>query len=596
MLLNNPIEQLIVPSYQRRYAWEDKQTAFLFEDIDMLQSNEGHLFGMLIIHTGLYNGGLNKVDVVDGQQRLTTVVILLSVLREFFKLQQKDHFVNEITSMLRCVDGTDLDSPKLVLGELDNADLIKIMKGKTHDIFNKNILGAYTLFENLINIRISQDGESWLTDFYRKLVHTAKIIRLDVQQAQDAYKLFETINNRGLPLSATDILKNFILGHAAKMGVEKLEEVKELWSQVIVSLDGISTDDFFRQYISSVYNRKITKTNLIDAFKKDYFKKVKNVHLLGEYLYNEEEKDSTEINEDEIDEETINTDNSTKVIIGNVEQASNEEDRIDLADYLKKIVNCALTYSKIFNKKFPSDKINAKLRDLAAIRSFPSYIFLMHFMQKSFSESEQFRMLDMVGAIMLRRHVCERRTSENDDIFAKLLKIKETDNYLEDIKESLLEDYPDDDEFSDRFPTQQLKGILETRAKYILSQLEYHKIGNYNEYTLNSGRDLHLEHIIPQNIISKASKNKFGDWESYLGDKSIVKHKKYVNRIGNMTLLASELNIKASNNPFSRKKAFYKKSNIHITRELSDYGNFKFSNVDKRGDEFADIALKLWKI
>ncbi len=596
MLLNNPIEQLVVPSYQRRYSWEDKQTGFLFEDIDMLQPNEGHLFGMLIIHTGFHSGGLNKVDVVDGQQRLTTIVILLSVLKRFFADTEQLHLVSEISSMLRSSDGKNIDLPKLVLGELDNRDLQTILSGKTDNIFNQNILRASQLFEHLINIRIEQEGEEWLSIFYRKLVHTAKIIRVDVQQAQDAYKLFETINNRGLPLSATDILKNFILGHAAKISSNKLLEVKDLWSKVIISLDGISTDDFFRQYVTSVYARKITKSNLIDAFKKDYFKEVKDVHLLGEYLYTEEGSESSAINEDEKDEEQIKDDIKVHFDIKENKLTSVDENRIDITLYLEKIVSCASTYSKIFNKSFESKKINLKLIDLASIRCFPSYIFLMHFMQLEMTEKEMLKVLDMVAAIMIRRHVCERRTSENDDIFAKLLKLDITDSYLDKIKDSLIEDYPDDDEFSDRFPTQQLKGILEVRAKYILTQLEYNMTGNTNEFTLNSGTDVHLEHIIPQNITSKSSKNKYGDWESYLGDKAVMRHKKYINRIGNMTLLASELNIKASNNPFSRKKQFYKDSNIAITKHLGTLGNFKFTTVDNRGVDLAKKALKIWKI
>jgi len=302
-LLSPPTEQLNIPSYQRRYAWKDPQVYALFEDIDMLQDNDGHLFGMLILHTGMHQAGINQIDVVDGQQRLTTLSILLNVLKLKFEELENMYHVQQIENLLKC--GTDEKNRenKLILGELDNADYENILKGELNLVKNENLYNAHDSFTTLINESIEHHGIEWIKIFYNKLVLTAKIIRLDVQQAKDAYKLFETINNRGLRLSATDVLKNFILGHAAKIGSVKLEEVKSLWSQLIVNLDGISTDDFFRQYITSILTRKITKSKLIEEFKNDYFKNVKEVDKLGEYTYNKDYYDDLEDDDEEEDDE-----------------------------------------------------------------------------------------------------------------------------------------------------------------------------------------------------------------------------------------------------------------------------------------------------
>ena len=197
---------------------------------------------------------------------------------------------------------------------------------------------------------------------------------------------------------------------------------------------------------------------------------------------------------------------------------------------------------------------------------------------------------------MLRRHICNKRTSENDDIFAKLLRL-EGDNLIQKVKDQLQEDYPEDIDFEDSFSKHDFVGILIPRAKYVLSEIEYYLRGNTGEFTLNSGNEVHLEHIIPEKITPSNWKRKFGDWETYLGEHSAVKHKKYVSKIGNMSLLAGELNISASNNPFSAKKNCYKQSDINLTKQLvTDYTEFKFYHVEKRGKYLTEIAMKIWII
>ncbi len=304
LLLNNPNEQFKVPSYQRRYAWKYNQQAALFKDIDMLLPGDGHLFGMLILHTDDHLGGINEVRVVDGQQRLTTISILLYVLHLRFKALDDDYTANQIAQLLYCGNPNTSKVPKLVLGKLDNPDYLNLIKGNLDKVKNNNILQAYHLFNEFIDDGIENEDGNWFLGYYSKLVHTAKIIRLDVPKAKDAYKLFETINNRGLKLSSTDILKNFILGHAAKINEEILADTRDLWSDLIITLDGIPTDDFFRQYVSSVYTRKISRTKLIEEFKKHYFKNVLDVDKLGEYRYNYGLESAEEEDYDEEGEET----------------------------------------------------------------------------------------------------------------------------------------------------------------------------------------------------------------------------------------------------------------------------------------------------
>lgn len=582
-LFATPNEQFIVPSYQRRYAWGYNQYCALYEDIDMLKENDGHLFGMIILHTSFYTAGINQPELVDGQQRMTTLVLFLKAFEFVYREKGKDDKANEIKKMIICKGLDDLERPKIKLGDLDNKDIENlVLKNQFHDLENKNIRFAINDYIKwLSELEIDE-----LNRLFFKLTNIAVIIRLDVGMAQDAYKLFETINNRGLKLKPTDIIKNFLLGHAAKINQnDVLEEVKNLWSKVIVNLDDLDSDDFLRQFMSSILQRKITMTLLVVEFKKYYLKNVEFAELLGEFEYYQEDdyfEDDYENEEDTLEDIELKNENQFTIV-----------------EFLEKLVKLSEVYRKISLAKHESVKINRKLRNLNQILSKSTYIFLMHFLLESkHTEREKLSVLKYIETLMLRRHICERRTNENDDIFSKLVGFIGDDDILNKIKNYINEEgyIPDDNDFEVYFPKHQFKGKLIDRAKYVLESIEYFKRGNTDELVIASNQEVHLEHIIPQTISTKKSKLEYGNWEDYLGEKSVSKHKKYVNFIGNMTLLGESLNIQAYNNPFAKKKGSYKVSNLLITNELSHYSDFKFSHVDKRSETFTEIALKIWKI
>lgn len=586
-LFATPNEQFIVPSYQRRYAWGYKQYAALYDDINMLKDNDGHLFGMIILHTSYFTAGINQPELVDGQQRMTTLVILLKAFENVYREKNKIEKANEIKKMILCKGLDEIEKPKIRLGDLDFQDIQNlVLNNQSENLTNKNIKGAY------------QDYFSWLLDLeleelnilFYKLTNIAVVIRLDVGMAQDAYKLFETINNRGLKLTPTDIIKNFLLGHAAKINQNQiLEQVKSLWSKVIINLDEIDTDDFLRQFICSILHRKVTMTNLVHEFKKYYMKHVENADLLGEYEYFQDVEvpsEEDDILDNETNEDTNEIEESSKVLM------------FSIIEFLENLEALSSIYRKITFAKHESIKINRSINNLNNILSKPSYIFLMHFLSKEkYSLKDKISVLKYLETLMLRRHICERRTSENDDIFSKLVPLIGEDNILSKIKGYVDEQeyMPNDNEFEESFPKHQFKGRLIDRAKYVLESIEYFKRGNTDELVISSSEEVHLEHIIPQTINTKKSKEEFGDWITYLGNKSEAKHKKYVNYIGNMTLLGESLNIQASNNPFGKKKNSYKKSSFIITNELGSISDFKFSNVDRRGEQLIQIALKIWK-
>ncbi|MCP1495100.1 uncharacterized protein with ParB-like and HNH nuclease domain [Peribacillus frigoritolerans] len=580
-LLGSGNEQFIIPAYQRRYSWGEKQWSDLFNDIKLLSQQDSHLLGTILCLTSNYAVGINQLELVDGQQRTTTLTLLLKALSDKFTKLKLDELHKEINSLLYCKGLDRVLKRKVILGDLDNLDYEKFMKNEDlNTIKNQKIIEGYNFFMQKLN----ELDLTELLEYHYKLVNNTYTIRLDVGNAKDAYKLFETINNRGLSLSPTDIIKNFLLGHSSLIDDNTLEKVKGSWTELIINLDGIKTDDFFRQYLSSQLKRKITGSTIIDEFKKYYFESVIEAENLNEFSQYEHprnlETDEEELEETHVDDEIVSA------------TANSEHHKISIIDFAKRLRDASKIYGQIRNQLFTNVNINNHLNNLTKIKSFPSYIFLIDLFQRNVEDTKKLEILKLIETFMLRRHICEYRTGELDAIFANLVSV-ENENIIENIKEKLLKHFPSDNEFRDKFYRYNFRGN-ENRAKYVLETFEYDLIKDQGEYVLTSGGELHLEHIIPQKITTKKSKEEFGNWEIYLGTNAKEQHMKYVNRIGNFTLIAKKLNIIASNNPYKNKVKEYQKSNIHLTKMLTNLDEFKIQQVKDRSTEFATKAVQLW--
>lgn len=272
-LLSNEAEQFVVPAYQRRYSWHPKHIAELFDDINMLESGETHLLGNIVCLTTAHGVGINQLELVDGQQRMTTIMLLLNAIEERYKVLEKTKDAEKIGNYLYCVNFDGKQENKLLLGDLDSADFKSIMEvNDFENIVNKRLLEGHMLICSLIDKLSPQQLDS----FKYKFINQANVIRLDVAESKDAFKLFETINNRGLTLSPVDIIKNFLLGNASLIDASTLEAVKKAWTQIIVSMDDMYLNDFFRQYMNGILGRKVSYTMLIDTFKNYFTENVSN--------------------------------------------------------------------------------------------------------------------------------------------------------------------------------------------------------------------------------------------------------------------------------------------------------------------------------
>jgi len=574
-LFNIANEQFYIPAYQRRYAWGKPQLDALFNDINQLGENDSHLLGTILFLTESHTGGINRLEVVDGQQRITTISIILKVILDKFNEEGNDQ-VNEVKKYLSCKTSGSIKN-KIELGELDEPDYKKIIDGSgLNEIKNKKLEEAYYYFKEKI------DGlGKGTSDFYEKLVNKVEVIRLDMAEARDAYKLFETINNRGLRISITDIIKNFLLGHASLIGEKTLNLVKNHWKNMIVNLDTTDSDKFFRHFMMRKLKRKIAVSKLIEEFKNYYYTNIVEAAQLSDFkIYFQLEAGNIR-NDDEEENENNNQNNS-------MEAESYEDKKISIIKFADILEKSSQIYAKIINQKFTNYKTNRYLSDLKMIESMPSYTFLLDlFQREKISDGEKNRILKLLAIFMIRRHVCQSRTSEHDDIFSKLVEV-DNKNIVENVRKQLSKNLPSDRDFTEKFKEAQFKG-LEERAKYILGRIEFKDQGE-----VDISKEVELEHIIPQTINTKKSIRDFGNWVKYLGRGSLEKHKDYVWRIGNLTILGEKLNVVASNNPFQSKIKEYKKSDFKMNQIIAGYKKFKFEEVEKRSKELAKKAVKIW--
>ena len=589
-LLGSQNEQYVIPPYQRRYSWRRHQVEDLWEDLQVLENVDSHLFGTIVCLARHHTAGVNELELVDGQQRLTTISILLHCLLDRLKKEGEQSEAQDLGRLLEAKALGMAPEPKILLDSLDARQFVRHAKGDLSEpVENQRLLQAFTyLRDQLAPLSLVQIGAL----LYR-LKNQAVIIRLDVSEAKDAFKLFETINNRGLRLSATDIIKNFVLGNAARFGEESLELARTKWADLLGSLDGIAVDTFLRQFMMAHLCRRVTKSEVVDEFQKAFMREVGEAESLPDrhhYAGPDAEDDDSDEEEAVVEDDVAPAEASDS----EGEDGTHDATRVSFSTFVEELVRRARIYRELVLAKTGLPALDRRLRNLRLIRAQPSYGFLMSLRASSCGDKDFIEVLRLTEAFLLRRHTTRERTNDNETVFAQLCGV-DPKSSLEEIRKTYREYYPSDERFRQEFAAATFPSRLMDRARYCLEQFELALQGGHTEL-LPAGPDaVHVEHIIPQKIKTKRSKKQFGDWITYLGDDAAHHHPRFVARVGNLTLFAGELNISASNNPYDCKEAAYRKSAFKMTQNLPDkYQEFRFEQVEERSRELADLALKIW--
>lgn len=255
-----------IPDYQRGYAWEEKQWQDMIDDIEIMEDNQEHYTGTLVINLNeetkeIYDddGNIFKLyDVVDGQQRLTTISILLNQLAiEFSKFDVKQKQLSKgIKKKYIATTMNDDKLPKLTLNKDTNEFYKKNIINEGNSIISAKILSEKRLqeakeyFESYFKEKAeemkkyNEDAEKnyilWLEKIYSKITIRMKLTVYLVPQATDVGVIFEVMNNRGKVLTEMEKVKNYLLYIASKLtcsgGRELGEDINKTWTYIFESL------------------------------------------------------------------------------------------------------------------------------------------------------------------------------------------------------------------------------------------------------------------------------------------------------------------------------------------------------------------------
>lgn len=574
-------EQYVIPTYQRRYSWHARQVWELIDDIRLIEEGDTHLLGSIVCLVGYFKAGLNTLELVDGQQRLTTLSIILECIRQRLVQAGEAEEAAHLWQLLSAKPLGGKPLPKLLLDSIDSAEFERLLQGSPQgECENQSLTEAFRIIREWIEQQKLED----ISRFLYRLKSQAIVIRLDVGDAKDAFKLFETINNRGLRLSPTDIIKNFLLGNAARFGEPSLKLARESWAALLQHLDGTSPDAFFRYYLMTHVRTRVTASKVVPEFKKLFMTQVSEAAELPErHLY----AASDEVDDDEESSDIADAD---EVELGPVD---GDDESVDFREFVQRLVQCAKIYGELVLVKTADSVANRHLRNLKMIKAVQTYGFLMHLRVGGCGDKTFREVLKLTESFVLRRHVCRERSNETEALFARLCGVDPVAP-IEATRLAYRELCPTDDKFREEFAAASFPANLIDRARYVLEQIELSRHGAHDELQVLGAENVHVGHIIPQKVKTKKSVEDFGDWLSYLGDKAETLHAKYVSRIGNLTIFAGALNIGASNNPFMKKKQAYRASSIKLTRELLNLARFNFKSVEKRSKDLAGVAVRLW--
>lgn len=540
--------QFIIPVFQRDYSWTEDQCTQLWNDVLKSaeeNSNRGHFLGSIVyIATGDTMAGFTRWLVIDGQQRLTTLTLLLIALRDHItkkegSRRQGNPSAQQIDAYyLRNSKESGKQRPKLVLRRTDNKTLRSLIKGHDYPAnHSKPIVEAYELFMSLLQ---DADPEA----IYRGI---SKLVVVDVtldRHADDPQLVFESLNSTGVDLSPADLIRNFVL-----MGLPESEQThlyKEYWRKIETSFRGsIGTlNSFLRDYVAlrTSATKQTKAARIYEAFRNEFPKFVQEDGGLKQTL------------------------NNLSVLAG---------------------YYAAFTLGRTTNGKLQETLTHVRhLVDIPAI--LVTKLYECYKDKSTLSEEEFVEALNLVESYVFRRAICGFETRGYWSVFASLAYQIDDEKPFQSLCVSfarLADNYrfPAEDEFARALSENDIYGLRVCR--HLLERLENE---DQREQTDTTGYS--IEHIMPQNQRMSTS------WRKMLGKNWQEDHGKWIHRLGNLTLTA--YNSRYSDRSFADKKSIeggFNDSAVRLNKFVREQDEWTAKQMKARGRRLTQRALQVWK-
>ena len=533
-------KQFIIPIFQRTYSWDRANCEQLWKDILRVGSSDildSHFIGSAVYIPEQYtSAAISRWLVIDGQQRITTVTLLLLALMKRLEEQGLDEPISpeEIDDYyLKNRYGKGELKYKLLLTKTDKNTLIDLLESKKADKnVSKRILDNYGFFEEQLA------G----ADLKAVYIGIQKLMIVDVRLQHgidNPQMIFESMNSTGKALTQADLIRNFVL-----MGLEHEFQTRlynDYWRPMEVAFGAdnyITLFDEFMRYFLVIHtgNHRIRRHEVYDEFKA-YSRDIEVEKLL-----------------------------------------------IQLKEFTAYYCDIALGRG--------ADKaLGAAFHDIRELRADVCYPFLMEVYQDynngHVTKEEFLEIIRMVESYVFRRVVCDIPTNSLRQTFATFSRRLKKDRYLESVKAAflLLQSYrrfPKDEEFFRQIQIRNLYNF--NRRAYWLRRME-----NYGRKERVYVQDYTVEHILPQN------ENLSNDWKSMLGPDWEHVRDTYLHTLGNLTLTG--YNSELSDKPFLEKRDMeggFADSPIRLNSGLGGLDKWDEDEIKMRASELARKAVNVW--
>ena len=554
--LLNTSRQFIVPIFQRNYSWQKSQYEQLWFDIlraSKFKEKQNHFIGSIVyIDMGTPAGRPQQLLLIDGQQRLTTISILLCAIKDYvqkFNLETKLINLAKIKNQfLYNSDEIDEDRYKLLLNVQDKETYIKLIDNTIFTV-NKpatNIIKCYEFFYERIEDFIKQYGQ--IDEIYAGIFKLSLVsIYLD-KYSDNPQMIFESMNSTGKDLSQTDLLRNYLLMDLTPEKQTRLyktywKPMEELFGEDIYKNDVNKFDYFIRDFLTLKSDTgHICKINNVYENFKRY------------YLDNNCEKFAV----------------------------------------LKDLFTYAKYYACIDLLQENDDELKLYWQEFKKLDSHVVYPFLLKlyddYSRQILIKEDFKKILQVVISYLWRRAICEIPTNSLSKTFATLYQAVDKDDYVNSIIKAFVfkssyKRFSSDYEVREKLQT---KDIYHFRLrKYLLEALEnyYHK----EPIDLNTA-NYTIEHIMPQNIEHNLS------WQQMLGENWQEVHSLYLHTLGNLTITG--YNAEMSNKSFGEKvngESGFKHSHLKLNESIVQCDVWNKKAIQRRTNILTDIILKIWK-
>lgn len=555
--------QFVIPVYQRNYDWLMDNCDQLFSDLVKLShsNRRSHFFGSIV--TSAADSSYNRL-VIDGQQRLTTISLLLlagikAVKDGAVEISEESKLDEAYEVFLKAKFCYSERKIKLVPIENDRIAYDKIFNEEDSFDEDSKITRNYRHFYDLLTRKPQALSFDQLLDAIERL----QIISIELDSDDDAQLIFESLNSTGLALTEADKIRNYLL-----MSLTPEEQqvcFKNYWQKIEQATENQPTK-FLRDYltIQQQLQRPVRQSNIYYEWKK--------------YM-----------------------------------------DGHDRKDELVKMLDYAHYYEQVTEAKLSTAKLSEKMRHICNIETDVTNVFFIQFLKyasaNNLSEDEVFKVVDLVENYLARRIVCNMPGNALTQVFCALHKdvLKSIEEYsyanveLDNSYSDILAYHimrrdgnyqlPRDMQFVESIKTRDAYHMLKPFQIFLFERLENSVHGEYNDVATDmKKKDATIEHIMPQTLN--------GDWKAMLGDNFEEIQDKYLHTFANLTLTG--INSELSNKPFEIKRdgkiignevyPGYKNSKYRLTKSVTSCDKWTEIELQNRCNEIVATFLRLYPL